>query len=193
MISGHTTGQRCRSSSSSPRSPSSADVADAIAWIHANISQYDGNPDRIFIGGHSAGGHYTPLLAVTSDWREARGLPPDVVRGCLPISGVYEFGPESGLTMRPRFLGPESAETDRAASPLAFVTPAAPPFLIAYGSEDFPHLKVQADRMQAALTAAGVEADRIVFEGRNHFGASFAGGEPDGPWVGPALAWMAGH
>lgn len=169
------------------------DVADAVAWIHAHIATHGGDPARLFLGGHSAGGHYTPLLAVTSDWRTRRGLPADVVRGCLPISGVYLFGSEAGLSMRPRFLGPESAETDRAASPLAFVSPDAPPFLLAYGTEDFPHLKTQADRMADALASAGVDVTKIVLEGRDHFGASLAGGEPDGPWVPQALAWMAAH
>ncbi|MGB0629152.1 MAG: alpha/beta hydrolase [Alphaproteobacteria bacterium] len=169
------------------------DVADAIAWIYTNIGDFGGNPDRLFIGGHSAGGHYTPLLAVTEDWRRKRGLPGNVVKGCLPISGVFRFGEGSGLTMRPRFLGPEDAAVDGAASPVNFVTSEAPPFLIAYGTEDFPHLKVQADDMVATLRDHDVDTDKIVFEGRDHFGASFAGGEPDGPWVPRALAWMATH
>lgn len=169
------------------------DVADAVAWLYRNIEGYGGDPGRIFIGGHSAGGHYMPLLAVTSDWKEARSLPPDVVRGCLPISGVYRFGEGSGLSMRPRFLGAESAETDRRASPAAFVSKDAPPFLIAYGSEDFPHLRAQADDMAAALSGAGVDNETVVLPGRDHFGACFAGGEPDGPWVPRALAWMAAH
>lgn len=168
------------------------DVADAVAWIFGNISDYGGNPDRLFIGGHSAGGHYTPILALTSDWREPRGLPDDVIKGCVPISGVYQFGEGSGLSMRPRFLGPEDAATDRLASPITHVTDQAPPFLIAYGTEDFPHLRDQADRMVATLEATGIPTEKIVFDGRDHFGASLAGGEADGPWVSRVIAWMAG-
>jgi len=167
------------------------DVADAIAWIYANIAAHGGNPDRLFIGGHSAGGHYTPLLALRSDWQQSRGLPADAIRGCLPISGVYQFGEGSGLTMRPRFLGPEDADTDRVASPIHHVNENAPPFLIAYGTDDFPHLREQAERMTETLSGAGISVEKIVFDGRDHFGASLAGGEADGPWVPRAIAWMS--
>ena len=169
------------------------DVADALGWIHANIADHGGDPARLFAGGHSAGGHYVPLLAVKSGWQQDRGLPAKVIRGCLPISGVYQFDDGSGLTTRPRFLGPDGTDTARLASPLNFVSTDAPPFLIAYGTEDFPHLKDQAEKMTDALGNAGVEAEKIVLDGRDHFGASLAGGEADGPWVPRALDWMAAH
>ena len=95
--------------------------------------------------------------------------------------------------MRPRFLGAENAETDRRASPLSYVTADAPPFLLAYGTEDFPHLRDQADTIETALARDGCDVAKIVFDGRDHFGASLAGGEPDGPWVSRALDWMAAH
>ena len=166
------------------------DVAYAIAWLHRHVAEFGGDPDRIFIGGHSAGGHYTALLAVRRDWQAALDLPEAVVRGCLPISGVYRFGAGSGLTARPRFLGPES--NDVPASPILNID-AAPPFLIAHGTEDFPHLMVQAAEMAGALADAGGDVERIALEGRDHFSACYAGGEADGPWVGRALAWMAAH
>lgn len=170
-----------------------ADVADGLAWVYKNIFQHGGNPDRLFIGGHSAGGHYTALLALTADWQAMRDIPVSVVRGCLPISGVYQFGEGSGLSMRPRFLGPENSETDRRASPSSYVTADAPPFLLAYGTEDFPHLRDQADTIETALAREGCDVAKIVFDGRDHFGASLAGGEPDGPWVSRALDWMMAH
>lgn len=92
--------------------------------------------------------------------------------------------------MRPRFLGPEDADIDRLASPMNHVSANAPPFLIAYGTEDFPHLREQGERMVEALSAAGGATEKVVLEGRDHFGASLAGGEPDGPWVPRAIDWM---
>lgn len=166
------------------------DVARGIAWLHRHVAEHGGDPGRIFIGGHSAGGHYTALLAVRRDWQAALDLPQSVVRGCLPISGVYRFGADGGLATRPRFLGTE--ENNRPASPILNIH-ATPPFLIAHGSEDFPHLMVQAEEMAARLAAASGDVERIVLDGRNHFSACYAGGESDGPWFGRALAWMAAH
>jgi acetyl esterase/lipase len=165
------------------------DCADAIAWIHANAARFGGDPTRIFIGGHSAGGHYAALLAVTRAWRAKRTLPHDVVKGCLPISGVYQFGEGAGLSVRPRFLGSNPA-AERAASPIQNIE-AAPPFLLAHGDKDFPHLMKQAEAMEAALKKAGGNVERIVLPGRDHFSASHAGGEAEGPWVPRALAWIA--
>ncbi|MGE5146816.1 MAG: alpha/beta hydrolase [Candidatus Eiseniibacteriota bacterium] len=165
------------------------DVAAGIAWLHRRIADYGGDPKCLFIGGHSAGGHYTSLLAVRRDWQAALGVPADAVRGCLPISGVYDLTETGGLTMRPRFLGPPGRE--REASPLYRVDGTPPPFLIAHGSQDFPHLMRQAEAMVAVLGRAGTDVERIVMDGRDHFTASYAGGEAKGPWAPRALAWMA--
>jgi acetyl esterase/lipase len=168
-----------------------ADAAAALALLHASADEYGYDPARIFVGGHSAGGHYASLLAVRRDWQAAYDIPDDLIRGCLPISGVYDFGPDSGLAQRPRFLG--AVDNDVAATPLLNIEGMPPPFLIAHGGEDFPHLIRQAQRFEEALRARGGDATRIALAGRNHFSASYAGSEPDGPWVKPALDWIKQH
>jgi acetyl esterase/lipase len=167
------------------------DVIDGLATLMALAPEVGGDPRRTFIGGHSAGGHYAALVAVDPDRRRRAGLPDGQLAGCLPISGVYRFGDGSGLSMRPRFLGPEGNGADLAASPVSQVTPTPPPFLIAFGTEDFPHLIPQAHEMAATLTAAGGAVEVVEMAGRTHFTASYAGGEADGPWVQRALAFMA--
>ena len=165
------------------------DCADAVAKVHAECRRFGGDPARIFLGGHSAGGHYAALLAVTQDWRAKRKLPRDVVRGCLPISGVYQFGEGAGLSMKPRFLGSDPAN-EHAASPIHNIH-VTPPFFLAHGDKDFPHLMKQAEAMEAALKRASGAVERHVLPGRDHFSASHAGGEAGGPWVPKALAWIA--
>ena len=154
------------------------DCAKALDWVARNIEA------SVFIGGHSAGGHYAALIACQK--QKPR------IRGCLPLSGVFEFGEGSGLSVRPRFLGPDPA-TDRLASPRYRLQAPLPPFLVAYGSKDFAHLIPQAERFVDAVRAAGGEAERLELRERTHFTASYAGGEADGPWVPAALAFMAHH
>jgi arylformamidase len=62
--------------------------------------------------------------------------------------------------------------------------------LVAWGSQDFPHLVVQAEAFADAAEAAGGRIRRLVLPGATHFTASFAGGEADGPWVPEALAFL---
>ncbi len=169
------------------------DTQSAIGWAHKNIRAYGGRPDRIFVGGHSAGGHYAALLAVRHDWQVRLELDRDVIRGCLPISGIYDFMPGNGMAVRPRFLGPVEDKQEYPASPLHQVDISSPPFFIAHGSADFPHLSAQAIRMESVLKSAGVDVERIVLEERNHFTACYAAGEADGPWARPAHDWMRRH
>lgn len=160
------------------------DCADAVAWV---LKQVGG---RVFVGGHSAGGHYAALLAVTSAWRKARGLKADALAGCLPVSGVYRFGEGSGLSQRPRFLG-TAADSD--ASPLLRLEPeACPPFFMTWGEKDFPHLQKQADDFAQALRAALVPVQTEVLPGADHFDASVACGERGGldAWPARAARWM---
>ncbi len=164
------------------------DCADAVAWVAKHLSAPNRELLRIFLGGHSAGGHCAALLAVTRHWQQPRTLPSAVVKGFLPISGVYEFGENSGLLTRPVFLDHPSDE--RNASPLAQIVSPLPNFLIAYGTDDYPHFIIQAQRFGAALRAAGGIAHEVAMEARNHYAASYAGGEVDGPWVKRALAFM---
>jgi arylformamidase len=161
------------------------DACAGVSWLAQNAAGLGADPGRLFVGGHSAGGHYAALMALTDL--------SDTVSGCLPISGVYDFGPDSGLTMRPRFLGAAGSGHEAAASPILHVGDNPPPFLMAHGSEDFPHLMRQAERMEQALAAKKADVQRIVLPGCNHFSASYAGGDPQGPWVTHAVRWIENH
>lgn len=168
------------------------DCADAVAWVVHNLHAPGAGKSRVFIGGHSAGGHYAALLAVTSQWRAQRQLAALPIAGCLPVSGVYQFGPASGMSVRPRFLGPvHDVQAEVAASPLAQLDArACPPFLLSHGSRDFPHLIQQARQMEAALKAVSVPVQVEILEDCDHFEASVACGDASRPWVARAAAWM---
>jgi arylformamidase len=169
------------------------DCARGIQALLERAKDYGFDRDRLMLGGHSSGGHYASLLAVRSDWQAALGLPADVVKACLPISGVYRFGEGSGLKVRPRFLGPEGSGSEGPASPILQMQRVPPPFFMVWGSADFPHLRTQGAEMAAALKAKGGEVTAYEMEGRDHFTAHLAGGEPDGPWAKRALEFMRRH
>ncbi len=166
------------------------DCARAVQYLHRHAASFGADPGRLAVGGHSAGGHYGSLLAVKRDWQAALGLPRDVIKLCLPISGVFRFGEGSGLSVRPRFLGPEGSGAETPASPVLNIQGTPPPFFIAYGDKDFPHLITQGEEMVHAVRAAGGEVLHLVMTGRDHFTASLAGGEVAGPWVPQALAFL---
>ncbi len=169
------------------------DVLDAIALVHREIAKHGGDPERIFVSGHSAGGHLAALAALQTDWTATRGLPANVIRGSLPISGTYVFGPASGLSMRPRFLGPEENDGETNAAPTSYLHADAPPFLVAYGERDFPHLSAQAETFIADLKGLGVDVSEVVLADCDHLGASYESGNPDGVWVKTATRWMREH
>ncbi|MGE4337540.1 MAG: alpha/beta hydrolase, partial [Pigmentiphaga sp.] len=166
-----------------------ADCANAVQWAHKNIGQYGGDPGRIIVGGHSAGGHYAALLASNCSWTQQAGVPEDVIQGCLPLSGAFDFGPGSGRSVSPIFLG-QDEKNKSLASPLQRLQPPLASFLVAWGEHDFPHLIQQGQQFAAAVSKAGGRAVTLELPGRTHFSSSFAGGEVDGPWVPAALSFM---
>jgi acetyl esterase/lipase len=72
------------------------DVARAFAWAHAHIADYGGDPGRMFLAGHSAGGHLVSLLATDETYLKAEGLGTKDVRGVISVCGVYRI-PEGSL------------------------------------------------------------------------------------------------
>jgi arylformamidase len=67
------------------------DCLAAFAWVFRNIAKHGGSPDRLFVGGHSAGGQLAALIALRTDLHARHGLPKGVVKACLPTSGVFDM------------------------------------------------------------------------------------------------------
>ena len=171
------------------------DCYDALAWVYRNIAQHGGSPNRIFVGGHSSGGHLAALLALRTDYAAARDLPADIVKGCLPISGAHNLHldeVEPG-TRREKILGEFLAQPgdDREASPIDHVAGNRVPFFIAWGSKDVPAIAADNERLATALGDQPGTVEHHVFEGYTHFQTNESCGDPDNPWVVKARAWMA--
>jgi acetyl esterase/lipase len=168
------------------------DVARAVAWAHRNIDRYGGRPDQLFVAGHSAGGHLAALVAADNRFLKAEGLSPQILRGVIPMSGVFQI-PEEVRTFDKAFGTDTMAR--RAASPTCLVSrPAAngsdralPQFLILYADHDFPLCgREPAEAFCKALQERKAEARTVEVKNRNHATIFANAGQEDDP-AGTAL------
>jgi acetyl esterase/lipase len=158
------------------------DCLAAIEWVYRNIAEHGGDPQRIFVSGHSAGGHLAALVALQPEVLEARGIPPSVIRGCLPVSAIFDtVDPALPADRVDEFLGP--AASKESVSPIHLVRGTSVPFLIAYGEKDMPLLIPQAKAMAAALRAAGSDVETIVIPGADHFDVVMDALSHHHPWT----------
>jgi acetyl esterase/lipase len=140
------------------------DVARAFAWTHKNIARHGGRPDQLFVCGHSAGGHLVALLAADANYLQAEGVKADVIRGVLPISGVYRIG---GRALESVF-GTDAAVRKKAGA-IEHVRAGLPPFLILYADKDYPGCgKVPSEAFGKALKDKGCKAETREIKESSH-------------------------
>ncbi|MGE3808767.1 MAG: alpha/beta hydrolase [Gemmataceae bacterium] len=87
------------------------DLARVVAWTRANIARHGGTPERLFLAGHSAGGHLVSLLATDESYLRDEGLRADLLAGVITISGVYEI-PSGNLQVTLGGAGDEGFRID---------------------------------------------------------------------------------
>jgi arylformamidase len=72
--------------------PMAQQARTAVAWVYKNAQSFGGDPNRIYVSGHSSGGHLAGVV-LTTDWRKDFGLPVDVVKGVVCCSGMFDLKP----------------------------------------------------------------------------------------------------
>lgn len=137
----------------------------AVAWAHRNIRRFGGDPDNLYVCGHSAGAQQAGMLLAT-DW-EAHGLPGEAVRGGVAVSGIYDLAPLRHSWLQPRLRLTDGIAADQ--SPLFRIPQAGPPLLVVVGENETAEFRRQAGEYSAAWRHGGNQAELIVLEERNHF------------------------
>lgn len=141
-------------------------VRRGVAWVYRNARMFGGDPSRIFVSGHSSGGHLAGVVLVT-DWQKEFSLPPDTVKGGLCSSGMFDLKPVR-LSARSSYVR-FTDEVEQALSPQRHLDKLRCPVVLAYGTLETPEFQRQTQDFAAAVQAAGKPVELLVAEGYNHF------------------------
>ena len=164
-----------------------AQVRRGIAWIYKNATNFGGDPERIFIGGHSSGGHLCGVALVT-DWQKEFGLPESTVKGGLCMSGMYEMTPVR-LSWRRTYVNFTDAMAD-VMSAQRHIDKLHAPITVTYGTLETPDFQRQSRDFAAAVKAAGKPVQVIEAPNYHHLEMAESLGNPYGPNGRAALALM---
>lgn len=138
----------------------------AVAWAYRNARSFGGDPERLHVAGHSAGGHLVAMLLAT-DWPGDYGLPADTIKGATAISGLFDLAPFPYTFLQPKVQ--LTWDQVRRNSPILHVPDAAPPLLVAYGEKETGEFKRQSEDFLGAWRENGLPGGRLVLSGKNHF------------------------
>jgi arylformamidase len=150
-------------------------VRRAVAWVYRNAATFGGDPERLYVCGHSSGGHLAGVL-LTTDWQKEFGLPPTLIKGGVCGSGMYDLKPVR-LSKRSTYVN-FTDEVEQALSSQRHLDKLAAPVTLVYGTEETPEFQRQSRDFAAAVKAAGKPATLVVTEGYNHFEVMESLGNP---------------
>ena len=137
----------------------------AIAWVHRNIIRYGGNPSKLYVSGHSAGGHLT-AMALAHDW-EKEGLPRNLIKGAVATSGVYDLDMVMQISVNEQVrMTPEIAREN---SP--FLHPPVPtcPVVVAVGGAEPKGWQQMSEDYFKLCEERGLVCEYLVVPGANHY------------------------
>jgi len=182
---------------SPPKHPAQLeDCLAGLAWVYKNIHLFGGDPNRIHIGGHSAGAHLSALVTLRRDLHAKYGLPANVIKSCFPYSGVYwmthpnaEGKEETWPAIMP-LIGKDSDIKD--AAPASFAAGNSTPFYITWAEMDNPYCHAQSGRFADLLKKEKGRVESHCFPLFDHFSITVDMQRADNLWTRTLRAWMNG-
>ena len=165
-----------------------AQVRRAVGWVAANAARFGGDAGRIFVGGHSSGGHLAGNVLIT-DWARDFGLPADLIKGGLCMSGMYDLAPVR-LSARSSYVKFDDRVVHEL-SPIRHLARVRCPVVVAYGERDSPEFQRQSREWAEALRGIGRLHTLIVGQALNHFEMPEMLADPSSPLGRAVRALMA--
>ena len=162
-------------------------VRRALAWVYRNAPSFGGDPGRLYIGGQSSGAHLA-AVALTTDWKKEFGLPAELFKGGLCISGMYDLKPVR-LSARSSYVKFDDA-TEAALSPQRHIDQLHAPVVVSCGTLETPEFQRQARDFAAAVKSAGKPVELIVAPNYAHLEMAESIGNPYSPMGRAALRQM---
>jgi acetyl esterase/lipase len=142
------------------------DGAAALAYVHAHIAEYGGDPDRIFVAGHSAGAYIAVMLAADPRYLEEAGAKLSWMHGVIGIAGPYDFLPLTDPTLITIFGGAHGEDTQ----PITYIDGKRPPMLLTAGEDDKTVDPGNTTRMAAKLKSFDSPVETHFYPGTSHVG-----------------------
>lgn len=151
-------------------------IRSALAWLWRNAEAIGADPDRIYVTGHSAGGHLATMLLAT-DWAELGDeLPQDLVKGVCAIGGIFDLEPiQLSFLNRTLHMDPDQARRN---SPIRQTYPVSAPLSLIVAVDESNEYHRQSEAMEHLWSELGYPVERIVPEGYDHFSVANDLGNP---------------
>lgn len=140
------------------------DAKAAIKWLYENVAQYGGDPNSIYVGGHSAGAILTADIGVDRNWMAQAGLPKEILKGIVPVSAPYDMRAEGRPGEQSSYA--PTPELQEQASPILHVTDPAPEAIVAVGSVE--KYQESSQELVNKLKAKGSDAQYLLLDGEDH-------------------------
>ncbi len=188
-----------------PKHPAPAQLEDAsavVAAVVARAADFGGDPARIVLVGHSAGGHLASLLVFDEQARR-QGKPAwsaSAIKAVVALSGVFDLRApldeqqaDGGFA---RFIAPvfgRSTDALRHASPIDRVSATTVPFLLVTATEDYKAMQAQTAAMSRTLRLAKVDSTVVTVADHDHFGLVSAFGDRDDATARAVFSFLDGH
>ncbi|MEA3209514.1 MAG: hypothetical protein QOE70_2571 [Chthoniobacter sp.] len=183
------------------------DVAKSVRWVHDHISEHGGDPERLFVMGHSAGAQLAALICTDDRYLKAEGLSLAIIKGCVPVDGdTYDVPaiietaetrrrvhgqPPATYGHREKFGNDPEKHRDFSAVTHVAKDKGIPPFLILHVA-DHPDTTAQAQRLGAVLKEAGIPTRIFGAKDTNHSKLNENLGVADDPATKELFAFVEG-